>query len=220
MRKGLPFAVLALLSTRPVVAQITGEFTPRLGVFVPTRDLIVTSDPNTGVVTAFKGETKFNIGARIGVWFGPFLGLETVVDYNKSGVMPFAGGQQLSGPIGSHYFAASGRATARLRTRGGGVGLVLSGGAGLVDRGGDFIQGMTPPLTRLTGRTRFAPAGGVGLLIRLSRDVVARLDADAYTYTAEYGIPGAGSLGRRRQYDLFFTFGLSGPFKDYAVPGQ
>lgn len=28
MRKGLPFAVLALLSTRPVVAQITGEFTP------------------------------------------------------------------------------------------------------------------------------------------------------------------------------------------------
>ncbi len=50
--------------------------------------------------------------------------------------------------------------------------------------------------------------------------MVARLDADAYTYTAEYGIPGAGSLGRRRQYDLFFTFGLSGPFKDYAVPGQ
>src|SRR5581483_5631598 len=144
MRKGLPFAVLALLSTRPVVAQITGEFTPRLGVFVPTRDLIVTSDPNTGVVTAFKGETKFNIGARIGVWFGPFLGLETVVDYNKSGVMPFAGGQQLSGPIGSHYFAASGRATARLRTRGGGGGLVLSGGAGLVARGGDFSQGVTP----------------------------------------------------------------------------
>ena len=50
--------------------------------------------------------------------------------------------------------------------------------------------------------------------------VAARIDVDGMTYNAQYSSPIFGATGSQRQYDLFITFGLTGPFKQYGIPGE
>jgi hypothetical protein len=204
-------APLALVAA-PLAAQTRVDFTPRLGVYVPLEDLTVGTDPVTGLPATDKAETKFTIGGRVGLWFAPSFGFETTVDYNKSGVNRIVQGVGNVGPFNSHFFATSGRAMTALRAPSRKVALILSAGAGLVDRGGDYTSGVS-------GRTDFAGAGGLGLEFKLSRHVAGRLDADVYTYKAQYSTP-AGPTSDLRQWDLIITFGLSGPFRDYAIPGE
>jgi hypothetical protein len=210
-----PLVLLALLAplAAPLAAQTQVDFTPRIGVYVPLEDLTAGTDPITGLPASEKAETKFTIGGRIGVWLAPAFGFETTVDYNKSGVNRFVEGVGDVGPINSHLFATSGRAMTKLSAPSGKLALILSAGAGLFDRGGDYTSG-------LSGRTDFAGAGGVGLQFRISRNVAGRLDADVYTYKAQYSSPTLGTTSDRRQWDLFITFGLTGPFRDYAIPGE
>jgi len=100
------------------------------------------------------------------------------------------------------------------------VAMILSGGVGLVDRGGDFINGSNPPLTALTGRTDIAPAAGVAFLVGFTKNWAARIDVDGISYKAEYSNASLGSTGEKRQYDLLITFGFTGRFKNYGVPGE
>jgi hypothetical protein len=218
MKSALVLLALLALAAGRARAQVTVDFTPQIGAFVPLRDLAVGTDAN-GATVSQKNETKFTIGGRIGVWFSSFLGFEGVVDYNKSGVMTFVAGAQQAPTLGSHLFATSGRAMIRLNPGGGRVALILSGGAGLVDRGGEYINGGNPPATKLAGRTDFAPAAGAAFVVRLTRDVAARIGADGYTYRVQYFNPTLGATGNRRQYDLLISFGLTGPFRNYGLPG-
>ncbi len=87
-----------------------------------------------------------------------------------------------------------------------------------MDRGGAFISGPTPPASTLTGRTDFAGAGGLGFLFKISGSVAGRFDADVYTYKAQYQNATLGSTSDRRQWDLIFSFGLTGAFRDYGDP--
>jgi hypothetical protein len=217
-RSLVSLAALALFAL-PATAQVQVEFTPRLGVYVPKEDLIQRTDPISGLPVAAKAETKFTIGGRVGVWLTRSFGFEGVADYNKSGVQQFVNGARVAPTVPSHFFATSGRAMAKLRGPRDKVALILSAGAGLVDRGGTFIHGATPPATDLSGRTDFAGAGGLGFLFRINRHVAGRIDADVYAYNAEYSSAAAGSTGRRRQWDFIISFGLSGIFRDYAIPG-
>jgi Outer membrane protein beta-barrel domain len=212
--------LLALLAT--VAGSLPAQtvyFTPRLGVFVPTKNLLESIDPGSGLLREDKATTKFNIGARLGLWFGNSFGLEGVVDYNTSAVQTFIGGARQQN-LNSNLVAASLRPAFRLTSSSGNVSLILSAGGGLVDRGGDYINGSSPPATQFTGRTDLAGAAGVGLTVKLSRWVAARFDVDGYTYIAQYASPGAGSTSSLRQYDLFITFGLTGPFRNYGLAGE
>ena len=220
MKRELVLLSLLALSAASLEAQVTGDFTPRMGVYIPLKDLTVGTDPTTGLAQRQKAETKFTIGSRLGLWFGPTFGLEGVVDYNKSGVNTFLGGVPNPPTAGSHLFAASGRAMLKLHVADNNFAVILNGGAGMVDRGGEYINGINPPSTTYTGRTDFAPAAGISFLIRLRKDVAARIDLDGYTYTAQYTNPIFGSTGQQRQYDLVIMFGLTGPFKNYGIPGD
>ncbi|HEU5171160.1 MAG TPA: hypothetical protein VFU46_11515 [Gemmatimonadales bacterium] len=219
MKRPLVLLALLALPAASLGAQ-TVDFTPRIGAYVPLKNIVEGTDPFTGLLQEQKPETKFTVGGRLGVWFSSALGIEGVVDYNKGGVQTFLNGNRQSPTLGSHLFAASLRPMVRLNSPSGNVALILSAGGGLADRGGVYVNGISPPSTQLTGRTDVAGAAGVGLLVRLTRDVAARIDVDGYTYQAGYFSPGLGSTGEQRQYDLFITFGLTGPFKNYGIPGE
>ena len=136
MKRALVLLALLALPTAPLAAQVTLDFTPRLGAYVPLKDLIVGTDPTTGLPLTQRAQTKFTIGGRLGVWLAPSFGFEGVVDYNKSGVGQVLGGIPQA-DIASHLFASSGRAMVRLGS-GSSVAFILSAGGGLVSRGGDF----------------------------------------------------------------------------------
>jgi hypothetical protein len=220
MKRALVLLSLLALPAGSLEAQVTADFTPRIGVYVPLRNLTVGTDPTTGLPQRQRAETKMTIGGRFGLWMTSALGLEGVVDYNKGGVSTYLGGTRIEPTTGSHFFGASGRAMLKLRPGGDNFAVILNGGAGLIDRGGDYINGINPPSTTYTGRTDFAPAAGISFLVRVRSDVAARIDIDGYTYKAQYVNPIFGSTGEQRQYDLVITFGLTGPFKRYGVPGE
>jgi hypothetical protein len=198
---------------------VTAEFTPRLGVYLPLRDLIVVTDPTTGQALTQRAQTKFTIGARLGVWLAPAFGFEGVVDYNKSGVGTVLGGIPVPPDLGSHLFATNGRAMLRLAPASR-LQVILSAGGGLVTRGGEFISGGSPPFSTYSGNTDLTGNAGIAFLVPLSNSVAARIDVDGMTYNAQYSNPIFGSTGSQRQYDLFITFGLTGPFKRYGIPGE
>jgi hypothetical protein len=220
MTRALFALSLLALPTASLGAQVSADFTPRIGVYVPLKDLIVGTDAATGLPARAKAQTKLTIGGRLGLWMSPSFGFEGVVDYNKGGVTTYLSGTPVFPTASSHFFAGTGRAMLKLHTASGGVALILNAGAGLVDRGGEFIAGGSPPASTLIGRTDFAPAAGIAFLVRLRSDVAARIDVDGYTYKARYFSPISGSTGEQRQYDLVITFGLTGPFKKYGIPGE
>jgi hypothetical protein len=193
--------------------------TPRIGAYVPLKNLLESTDPGSGLLREDKPVTKLDIGGRLGLWFGNSFGFEGVVDYNTSAVQTYIGGFRQQN-LNSHLFAASIRPMFRINSPSGNVALIVSAGGGLVDRGGDYINGASPPATQFTGRTDVAGAAGLGLVIKVSRWVAARIDVDGYTYTAQYASAGAGSTSSLRQFDLFITFGLTGPFRNYGVAGE
>ncbi|MGH7519379.1 MAG: hypothetical protein ACREOC_18245 [Gemmatimonadales bacterium] len=218
MKRALVVLALLVTAAGPLRAQ-TIDLTPRIGAYVPLVNLIEGTDPLTGLAREQKAVTKFTIGGRLGVWLGNSFGVEGVVDYNTGPVQTFVGGVRQSPNISSHLFAASIRPMLRLNSPSGNVALVVSAGGGLVDRGGTFTSGLTSG-NQFTGRTDPAGAAGLGLLIKLNRHVAARIDVDGYTYTAQYRNAAAGNTSALRQYDLFITFGLTGPFRNYGIPGE
>lgn len=219
MKRALVLLALLALPTAPLAAQVTADFTPRLGAYVPLKDLIVATDPNTGQTLTQRARTKFTIGARLGVWLAPAFGFEGVVDYNKSGVSTVLGGIPTPPDLGSHLFATNGRAMLKLAPASR-LQVILSAGGGLVTRGGDFITGASPPFSTYSGNTDLTGNAGIAFLVPLSNSVAARIDVDGMTYKAQYSNPIFGSTGSQRQYDLFITFGLTGPFKRYGIPGE
>lgn len=212
MKRALVLLALLVTVAAPLRAQ-TVELTPRIGAYVPLVNLIEGTDLLTGAPREYEAGNKFNIGGRLGLWFGRSFGFEGVVDYNTSPVKTTEGGPGLPSRISSHLFAASIRPMLRLNSPSGNVALILSAGGGFVDRGGAFGGGVFPG-TDFTGRTEVAGAAGIGLVVKISRYVAARIDVDGYTYEAQYIDPAL------RQYDLFITFGLSGPFRNYGIPGE
>ena len=219
MKRALVLPALLALSAAPLSAQVSADFTPQIGVYVPLKDLIVGTDATTGLSLTQRAQKKLTIGGRLGVWMAPSFGFEAVVDYNKSGVKSVLGGIPTTPDIGSHFLASTARAMVRLG-QGSGVAFILSAGGGLVARGGDFINGSNPPITSYSGGTDAAGAAGIAFLVPLSRVVAARIAVDGLTYQASYSSVIFGSTGSQRQYDLVITFGLTGPFKHYGIPGD
>jgi hypothetical protein len=205
MRRPLLLLALAILSPNPLAAQVQAELTYRIGAFVALEDLEATVNASGNSLTT-KQETKFSIGARLGVWLIRFFGLESTVEYNRSGRTSFLNGVPQS-TIGGHLLAASARGVLRLGQPDGPIALVLSGGGGLVDRGGAAVAG-------LSTRTDFGPVAGAGLRVNLTPDVAARIDVDGYTYRPEFIEAPGQTITGKRQYDLWITFGLTGSFKD------
>ena len=135
MKRALVLPALLALSAAPLSAQISADFTPQIGVYVPLKDLVVGTDATTGLSLRQRAENKLTIGGRLGVWLAPSFGFEGVVDYNKSGVKSVLGGVPTAPNISSHFFASTARAMVRLGT-GSSVALILSAGGGGPVRGG------------------------------------------------------------------------------------
>jgi hypothetical protein len=199
MRRLIATALLALVA-RPAMAQVTVDFTPKLGAYVPLENF-----SETGVVT--RHSNQFAIGGRLGVWMSPSFGIEGTVDYSEPSLNTRVNGVTVSS-VSASIIAASLRPTVKLSAPSGAMALVLSAGGGLVSQGGDATTG-------LRGRTDLAPAAGAGLLVRLTRKVDARVDVDGYSYKPTLTDVNGNSLVGRRQYDLFVSFGLRGVFGQF-----
>lgn len=218
MKRALVLLILAATLPAALAAQ-TFDFTPRIGAYAPLVNLTESTDPGSGLPVAQKAATAFNIGGRLGWWWGRAFGIEGVVDYNKGAVQSFYNNSRLAGNLGSHFFGATIRPMLRLSSPSGKLAMIVSAGGGLVDRGGVYINGVSPPLTQYTGRTDPAGAAGLAFLLNVSRHVAARIDVDGYTYLAQYRSPGGVNTSSERQYDLVVTFGLTGGFRE-RYPGE
>jgi hypothetical protein len=203
MRRPLLLLALVTLGPTTVTAQVQAELTYRIGTLVALEDLTATVDASGNSLTT-KQEARFAFGGRLGVWLVPFVGLESSIEYSKSGRTSFLNGVSQSTTDG-HLLAASVRGALRLGGQRTGVALILSGGGGLVDRGDDPVAGFRT-------RTAFGPVAGAGLRFYVTPNVAIRIDADGYTYRPEFVNAAGQTITGRRQYDLWITFGLGGPF--------
>lgn len=181
----------------PLAAQMTVDFTPELGAFVPLQNLL-----NGPPVT--RHQTRFAIGGRVGLWLGPSFGLETTAAYSEPKVVTRVNGVNVDA-TDANIFAGSLRGVVKLGSADRGVALLLSAGAGLVSNGGAYGSGRS-------GHLKFAPAAGLGFLARLTRDVDARLDVDGYDYRPQLTDVDGVVTTYRRQYDLLIMLGLTGRF--------
>src|SRR5438128_547302 len=116
MKKALFALSLLALPATSLGAQVSVDFTPQIGAYVPLKDLTVAIDPLSGLEQRQKAETKLTIGGRLGLWMSSSFGFEGVVDYNKGGVVTYLGGTPANAAQGSHFFAGSGRAMLKLHS--------------------------------------------------------------------------------------------------------
>src|ERR1041385_2664390 len=85
MTRALFALSLLALPTASLGAPVSAHCTPRIGAYVPLKDLIVTTAPATGLPARAKAETKLTIGGRLGLWMSPSFCLEAVADDNTGG---------------------------------------------------------------------------------------------------------------------------------------
>jgi hypothetical protein len=203
MRRLVLVLAFVTLGQAPLAAQVQAELTYRIGAFVPLEDLRATVDAAGNSLTVSQ-DSRFSIGGRLGLWLDPYFGLEGTIEYGRSGQTSFLNGVPQSAAAG-HVLAASARGVLRLGKPRGRIAFVVSGGGGLTDRNDLAIAG-------LGSRTEFGPVAGAGLRVRLTPAVTARIDVDGFTYRPDF-IDAAGRTSTgERQYDLWITFGLTGPF--------
>jgi len=187
-----------------VAAQVTVEFVPYAGVYIPTQKVV---DRFSGGLVgcncqlSLKQKAAVALGGRLTVWWTSHFGAEATLDYSPSGLSIVAGQPaDSSGDV----FTASARAVMQVSPAGGSPWLRLGGGVGLVSRGsGAYSDRDGSP--SVCGTSSFAGVVSAGAGFKLGRGGVAlRLDAEDYLYGARLYVngesPGCGNQYQCRYY--------------------
>ena len=200
MRRALIATSFALLIAPTVRAQSL-SLAPHIGIYIPTENLYRLATGSTAG-DDFQLEAGPSIGARLGIWFGPRFGIEASGSYVPT---TFRLTQTSSGPVtqDAKLFVGSGQAVFYLIPRTSLLSVYLSGGVGVVSRGG-FAFTDEAETSDLGGMV------GAGAGIRLGI-LTLTAGVDLLTYTAHY--QGAQVTAQElRQKDLNVKLGLGIPF--------
>jgi hypothetical protein len=179
------FAGLIPLFALPpaVAAQVTVEFVPYAGVYLPTQNLVdpVVPNPSGYSQASLKQKAAVARGGRLTVWWR-HLGVEASVGYSPSGVSTVGA---YVGDSSAHVNTASVRALMRISPTGGSPWLRLGGGVGWVSRGGGAYSEWGTTLTSVCGTSSRAGVVSAGAGFKFAGGwLTLRLDADDYLYRA------------------------------------
>jgi hypothetical protein len=171
---------------------------PQIGFYIPTDNLTeVLASGDAG-----KLEAGPSFGARIGLWFGKRFGIEASGAYIPTTfTLPVTGGN-----IETHdakLFNGSGQAVFYILPATGVLSLYVSGGVGVISRGGIAF-------TSEAQNTDVSGVLGAGAGFRLG-GVTLTAGVDLFSYKAEY----AGSdqtSSELQQHDIHLKLGLGIPF--------
>lgn len=192
----LTAAVLAGTSAAPLTAQ-GFSVSPQIGFYIPTQNLYELANGET-----YKLEAGPSFGARLGYWFGSRFGIEASGAYIPTTFAFTSAGSQVTSQD-AKLFNGSGQAVLYILPRTSPLSLYLSGGVGVVSRGGVAFtdDAESTDVTGVIGAGAGISLGGMALTI----------GADLFAYNAAY----AGSAQTSetfQQRDLQLKLGLGIPF--------
>jgi len=195
---------LALLAAIPAALgaqQPSVDFTPYVGLYLPTTTVISQFEPACPCDVSLKHHTAFLAGARVLYWVNDRFGLEATGAYSGSGVTATASGIG-SADTSARVVLGGLRFVARLNRPRATTALLAGAGVGVVWHGGDFYD--------LAGATGTADVGAsvmFGVRSRIGSHLAARLEFEDYLYSASFGPSPATAA--QFQHDFVVSLGLS-----------
>lgn len=202
----IAMAVLATLVPGPTVAQVR----PNLGFFgggvVPSRDLFDGNNKEESVT--FRQDAGAVVGGRLAVHFTRHIALQcagsyarTKLDYRATVRTEPGAGLELKTRFDAERIQGSaGIAWSVYRPDFGRIDLFLSGGVGVVRRGGAFFEDWNRP----GDRTDLAGVFGAGGRVGIGRRLYLRLDGEGYL--SKYQVN--PRFEAERQIDVLVTGGF------------
>ena len=184
---------IVLITARPASAQIS--LSPNIGVYIPTAELA-----RAAAGEEFKQEISLLVGGRLGIGFGPRVGLTVTADYSPSELRFNAGGSEARTP--GNILTGSGRLTFQVLPPASPVLLMLHGGASVIRRGGEAFEDQLD-------RTDIGGVAGATLGLRLGGLLSFYVNADDYIYNASFEGPTATE--QVMQHDIHLSVGLGVP---------
>jgi hypothetical protein len=192
-----------------VSAQSKWEFTPFLGMYVPTSDQIEVRDVlQTGDRLTAKQQTTVVFGARVGVSISDRVVLEGSFGYSPSSFKATyhdPSNLTSSGDTAAHVTLASARALVGLGPAGRSTSWHLTLGAGLVSHGGAGYEG-------IGGLSDFGGVVGIGAKFKVGKSLALRLDLEDNLYSAKFTDTASGAETESKfQNDIALLVGLAIP---------
>jgi hypothetical protein len=190
------FVVAGLLHALPAAAQ-RFSLAPEIGVYIPTEKLIDASNGTVGEL-----EAGFSLGARIGLWVGDRIGLNVSGAYVPT-TFAFSPSGGPAEQRDAKLFNGAGQLVVFLLPRRSILSVFLTGGVGVVSRGGVAF-------TDAAETTNLSGVLGAGASVRLGM-ISLNAGSELFSYTAEYD---AGGLvgDRLSQRDIQVRLGIGIPF--------
>jgi len=146
---------------------------PQIGFYIPTENLYELASGSS----FHQLEAGPSFGARLGIWFGSRFGIEASGAYVPTTFKLTQGTQQIASED-ARLFNGSGQVILFLLPRTGLLSLYLSGGVGVVSRGGVAF-------TNEADNTDIAGVAGAGAGINLG-PLALTVGADLFSYSAKY----------------------------------
>jgi hypothetical protein len=202
---GVCLAGWAALQGFPSVgaAQRKIEVVPFVGLYIPTANVVDQFDSACSCQVSTKQRTALDVGARVVVWATDRLALEGAFGYSPSGATTTAPGYATIDRSGT-VITTTARVLAALGSRTRNRYVYLSGGIGLVVRGGDAWNGTM-------GRTRLAGVVGAGVRFAVAPPLALRAELDDLLYSAQFSTAQTRPTQSQFQHDLALSLGLAVP---------
>ena len=191
--------ILVFALPSAVAAQVTFEFVPYAGVYLPTQKLL---DHSLywlcNCQLSLKQKAGVARGGRLTLWWTSHLGAEVTLGYSPTGLSTV--GAQPRDSSG-HVITASVRVLRQISPTGGSPWLLrLGGGLGYVSRGGRAYTELSDGSPSVCGTSRFAGVVSAGTGFKFGRRLALRLDAEDYVYRSGLYVhgedPGCGAPGQ------------------------
>ena len=184
------------------------SFTPNLGVYIPTTELVRAASGEE-----FKQEMSITLGGRLGVALSQRLGLEFTGAYAPSDLKITATGLGDQSQ-NANVFTGSGRISYQLVPYTSPVAFVVTGGVGVINRSGDFYANVDKK-TDIGGTLGASARFRLGSLLRL------QVSAEDYIYKPKAEIPGFGPNDERKtQNDIHLSIGVGIPLLGLGQMGK
>lgn len=192
-----------------LAAQNKWEFTPFLGVYVPTSDQLEVRDVlQSGDRLTAKQQTAVVFGARVGVSISSRVVLEGSFGYTPSSFKATyhdPSNLTTSGDTAAHVTLASARALVALGPAGRSTSWHLTLGAGLMSHGGAGYEGVG-------GLNDFGGIIGIGAKFKVGKSLAVRLDLEDNLYSAKFTDTASGAETESKfQNDIGLLAGLAIP---------
>jgi hypothetical protein len=192
-----------------LAAQAKIEFTPFVGLYLPTadlfeiRDFLVAGDKVTG-----KQKTTVVFGGRLGMWATNRIAVEGSFGYAPSkGEATYTDPSNVTSrsDTAGHVILASGRVLVGFGPTGGNTWWHLILGGGIVAHGGPAYDGAS-------GTTDLGGIAGIGARVKVRGSMAVRLDVEDNLFSAKFRDDASGvEPPSRFQNDIVILVGLAVP---------